>query len=258
MKNDFIENDVLFYNPTIKEKIKVIRTKKSDGKKRGYDIASKEYNECFNRLEKMWSETINIVASEKSACYEELENVKERFKALSLYKSNLEELVKKMTDGVSQKYHVPYDLVEQKVNSGTLLVEDNEESLFRIAKSNCDLLLPDTTKKNESTNRNAQKEKKSSKKYDFRQFLRVNYCPLIIDLLYILRLSILHEAAKEGYRENKKNLDKKLDNMIKEWIEKYSNNIVGYEKVNNAILAYTKEITKIEIQIAELRILLSF
>jgi len=113
MKNNFFENDVLYYEPTLAEKLRIIFINEAKGKKRGYELASKEYNDCYERLKKIWEETIDTTNTEKKSIREKLEHTKERHEFLLNYKTILEEEVKKMTKGVSKKYSVPLEQVVQ-------------------------------------------------------------------------------------------------------------------------------------------------
>jgi len=88
--------------------------------------------------------------------------------------------------------------------------------------------------------------------------LRQFFCPHFINILYMRKLSDLFEATKDGYKESKKIFEAKLNCLKKDKLDKLQNNIVDYEKTDELILEYAKNISKLEMEIADLKILLAF
>jgi len=254
---DFFSDDVLNYKPTLKVKLKVIFSDvKTKGEMRGNETAAREYSGSYERLEKMFRQIIDDTGLDKKAVYEQVEHVKKHFKDLFKYKEALEKQVAALVANVSGRLKIPVDRILQMVNSNTLLISDNNECLFDIVKSDSELMLVNIMGKDNPNDPQSQNESRFTKQ-NFRPNFKKFHSISLIDILYRHKLSVFYNAKRERYIKSVMEYETKIKNLKTSALKKVQNNIVGCEKMRNIIQSYINDITKLEIEIAGLRTILS-
>lgn len=111
-------------NPGIGEKIEMLFTDvETEGKKRGYDRASREYAEAYRKIEKEFSETMNLIENQKNTYGRQAYQFIEHLEELEKEREYLKNLINSKVKDVSKKYHISESKIMDSVSSGTLLYD---------------------------------------------------------------------------------------------------------------------------------------
>lgn len=118
----FIDSEDPFGIKKTKKQVKLLFTDvKTEGKKQGYERASKEYESVFRKVAKEYNDTKKILDDEIATNDEKIEALIVRLEKLEKKRKKLESDVNKKTRQVSDSYDVPIGDVTAAMASGTLL-----------------------------------------------------------------------------------------------------------------------------------------
>lgn len=115
---------------TIKKMDIVFSDVETEGQKRGYERAAKEYDAAFERVEKEYFETKQIL--DKQIADKDMESSKLILKLQQLEdeKTRLERQIKDKTRQVSSKFNISASSISQSLASGTLLMGGTGIGIF--------------------------------------------------------------------------------------------------------------------------------
>ena len=109
--------------PNIIEKVEMLFTDvETEGKKQGYDRASKEYRKVYCAIEKEFLETKKLLEQQKNSYDNKVDSLINKLESLEREKAKLEQQVYSKTQDVSRKFDIPIGDVKRSLASGTLLV----------------------------------------------------------------------------------------------------------------------------------------
>lgn len=94
----------------------------TEGKKDGYDRASKEYGKIYRALEEEFKQTKELIEQQKKSYNVEIDVLIEKLEQLEKQKEELQRQVNAKVFDVSRKYSIPVGDVKKSLASGTLLV----------------------------------------------------------------------------------------------------------------------------------------
>lgn len=108
---------------SIVEKVKMVFTDvEIEGKKQGYDRASKEYGKVYRTIEKEFLETKKLIEEQRTSYDNKADALINKLELLEREKAKLEDQVHSKTQAVSRKFDIPFKDVKNSLASGTLLV----------------------------------------------------------------------------------------------------------------------------------------
>lgn len=111
--------------PSVIEKVEMLFTDvEIEGKKQGYDRASKEYSAAYRAIEKEFSETKKLIEQQKTSYDNKAEILINKLEYLEKKKECLEHEVDAKTRNVSRRVDIPIREVRSSLAAGTLLVGD--------------------------------------------------------------------------------------------------------------------------------------
>lgn len=110
-------------SPNIIEKVEMLFTDvETEGKKQGYDRASKEYGKVYCAIETEFLETKKLIEQQKNSYDNKVDALLNKLESLEREKAKLEQQVHSKTQDVSRKFDIPIGDVKRSLASGTLLV----------------------------------------------------------------------------------------------------------------------------------------
>ena len=114
----------LFDNgPSVGEKIGMIFTDvETEGKKRGYVRASKEYEIAYKKIEKEFSDTKQFIEKQKDLYGNQAYQFIEYLEKLEKQKEELEKQVDLKINCASEKYNIPVGEIRKSIDGGNLLI----------------------------------------------------------------------------------------------------------------------------------------
>lgn len=109
--------------PNIIEKVDMLfKDVETEGKKAGYDRASREYGKVYRALEEEFKQTKALIEQQKKSYNGEVDVLIEKLEQLEKQKEELQRQVNAKVTDVSRKYSIPVENVKKSLASGTLLV----------------------------------------------------------------------------------------------------------------------------------------
>lgn len=109
--------------PNIVEKVEMLFTDvETEGKKQGYDRASREYGKVYRAIETEFLETKKLVEQQKNGYDNKADVLINKLESLEREKAELEHQVNSKAHDVSRKFDIPIGDVKKSLASGTLLV----------------------------------------------------------------------------------------------------------------------------------------
>lgn len=114
----------LFDNgPNIVKKVEMLFTDvETEGKKQGYDRASKEYGKVYCAIETEYFETIKMIEQQKNSYDNKADVLINKLASLERDKTKLEQQIHSKAQDVSHKFNIPFGDVKRSLDSGKLLV----------------------------------------------------------------------------------------------------------------------------------------
>lgn len=110
-------------DPSAIEKVKMLFTDvEIEGKKQGYDRASKEYGAAYRKIEKEFRDTKKLIEQQKTSYDNKAETLINKLESLEKEKERLEREVDAKTRDVSRRFDIPVSEVRGSLAAGTLLV----------------------------------------------------------------------------------------------------------------------------------------
>ena len=124
---DYLLDDFSDRLDLLSDKIDVLLTVdvETEGKKRGYEKASKEYDVAYKAIEKQFKDTEAFFETQKSIYGGQAMMFVNRLEKLEKQKEYLENQVKSKTNDVSIKFHVPNEIVNNFMATGSLCTGTN-------------------------------------------------------------------------------------------------------------------------------------
>ena len=124
---DYLLDDFSDRLDLLSDKIDVLLTVdvETEGKKRGYEKASKEYDVAYKAIEKQFKDTEAFFETQKSIYGGQAMMFVNRLEKLEKQKEYLENQVKSKTNDVSIKFHVPNEIVKNSMATGSLFTGTN-------------------------------------------------------------------------------------------------------------------------------------
>ena len=96
---------------------------KTEGKKEGYDLASKEYKTAIEMIEKEYADTISLIESNKKSYEEQAEQLLNKLEELERKRDELESIVVNKSEKVARVYNVLPINVKKGLAAGTLFAD---------------------------------------------------------------------------------------------------------------------------------------
>ena len=111
--------------PGFIEKVDMLFTDvETEGKKQGYDKASKEYGHVFKELENTYKETKILIVEQKNMYQNQSDKLIDRLAALEYERDCLQVQVDSKAKQLAKEYNIPIEKVTSEISSGTLLMTD--------------------------------------------------------------------------------------------------------------------------------------
>lgn len=104
----------------------------TEGKKRGYEKAAKEYADAYRKIEKEYNETKISIEGQKNTYGNQAFRLIDQLEKLERQKRELEKQVNSTVNSVSRRHNIPASDVRKSLNAGTLLVGDSAEHILEI------------------------------------------------------------------------------------------------------------------------------
>ena len=120
-------NDLNSFNkgPSLSDKVDMLFTDvETEGKKQGYEKASKKYEPIFREIENRYNETKKLIESQKTVYGDQSDKLIEKLSALEKERDSLQAEVDNKAKQVSKAYNIPLGQVRSAMSSGTLLMSD--------------------------------------------------------------------------------------------------------------------------------------
>jgi hypothetical protein len=122
--------------PSLTEKIDMLFTDvETEGKKQGYERASKEYKLMFRKIEKAYKETKELIESQKDKYGEQSDMLIDKLSALEDERDRLQKQVDNKAKQVSKTFDIPIGEVRSSLAAGSLLMPSSGLGLLDIIYS---------------------------------------------------------------------------------------------------------------------------
>lgn len=115
--------DILEKNkgPSLIEKVDMLFTDvETEGKKRGYDKASKEYKKIFIEIENTYQETKRLIELQKNIYGNKCDKLIDKLESLEYEKEKLKKQVDNKVKEVSRAYNIPQTQILSSMRSGII------------------------------------------------------------------------------------------------------------------------------------------
>lgn len=108
--------------PNIIEKVDMLfKDVEIEGKKSGYDRASKEYGKAYRALEEEFKQTKELIEQQKNSHNVEVDALLVKLEQLEKQKEELRRQVNSRIADVSRQYNIPMGDIKKSLTNGTLL-----------------------------------------------------------------------------------------------------------------------------------------
>ena len=104
----------------------------TEGKKRGYEKAAKEYADAYRKIEKEFNETKISIEGQKNTYGNQAYQLIDQLEKLERQKRELEKQVDSTVNSVSRRHNIPVSDVRKSLNAGTLLGGDSTVGILEI------------------------------------------------------------------------------------------------------------------------------
>ena len=119
--------------PSIVKKIDMLfMDVETEGKKQGYERASKEYKKVFIEIEQTYEETRKQIEYHKNIYGNRCDKLIDKLELLEIERDNLKRQVDSKVDQVSMSYNIPKGQIYSSMYSGTILSTYNNFSILDI------------------------------------------------------------------------------------------------------------------------------
>ncbi|WP_017416456.1 hypothetical protein [Clostridium tunisiense] len=109
--------------PSLVDKVDMLFTDvETEGKKQGYERASKEYEPIYREIENRYKETTILIKSQKNMYGDESYKLIDRLSVLENERESLEKQVDNKAKQLSKTYNIPLEEVRSAMSCGTLLM----------------------------------------------------------------------------------------------------------------------------------------
>lgn len=99
----------------------ILKDVEIEGKKQGYERASKEYEEAFRIIEKEFNDTKDLIEQQRNSYNTQADKLINKLEQLERQKSELERQAASKVKEVSRRYHIPVGEVTEAFTAGTLI-----------------------------------------------------------------------------------------------------------------------------------------